>query len=281
MNIKKPCNTMRILKWIPWMGGLLLCFVFVFLFSCSIFADTLSYSDIGWIDYELGGVHSLKIKTGDEYTLSYESDDYFDDIKNVESSDKSVASAYIDNNMFIELRPHKPGKTTLTIDAYDDSITTIYVTVAFDKAKVETTKWIYRYSQNATVEAENVVKGDVICLKIGAKTYKKKINSTSTKKKVKIRISKPGFYGRKYKLTLLRNNKVVAHETDYVYLSDTVHTGDSKQKVRWITGWNDPFKKNYYTYSEQWCYDWNKDDGISDAYLYFRNGRVSGWQIFG
>ena len=83
--------------------------------------------------------------------------------------------------------------------------------------------------------------------------------------------------------TVLYNKfgQVLARENEYVYLSNTVHVGDSKKKVRWLASWSKPYRKNKYTNSEQWCYDWDDDPGM-DAYLYFDSrGRVTGWQKFG
>ncbi len=278
--LEKLSNKIKVSYTSFWIAVLFSLVFSLFVFQ-NVFADTLSYSDIGWIDYNLGGVHTLKVMASDDYELSYESDDYFDGIKNVASSNISVASANIKDEYFVILKTYKVGQTTLTIETYDGQITVINITVVLDKPKIETTEWLYKNSSKAVIKVQNASKGDIVCLKIGNREYKKKISKNSVTAKIKIRIARPGFYGKKYKLTLLRGKKTVAREVDYVYLSNTVHVGDSKKKVRWITSWNNPDKINYYTYSEQWCYDWEGDDGIHDAYLYFRNGKVSGWQIYG
>ena len=106
------------------------------------------------------------------------------------------------------------------------------------------------------------------------------MTKTAATYKVKITINKPGFYGKKYKLSLTRSGKTVASKSAYVYLSDTVYVGYTKKQVKWLTYWNSPDKKNTSAYSEQWCYDWD-GDGLHDAYLYFNSkGKVTNWQIY-
>lgn len=208
-------------------------------------------------------------------------------IESAVSSNTSVVETEIDKedpelSDCVDLYYKKAGSATVTVKDNRGVKSIIKVTVKEKtlKSKIEATNWIYKNSQKVNVKAKNVKKGDIIKLTIGKKTYKKKVTKTASTYKVKIKIKKPGFYGKKYKLTLNRKGKVVAKEQTYVYLSNYVHVGDSKKKVKWLTNWNDPVQKNQYTYSEQWCYDWN-DDGLFDAYLHFNNkGKVTSWTIY-
>ncbi len=222
----------------------------------------------------------LKTKMGEESTVFL---DYINDsmvfLEKVTTSNKSVVKITERDIRSFDFKTVYAGKAKITV--YDDEgrKSVINVTVKQGKSKIESVNYIYKKTKSVKVKVTNALKGDVIKLKIGKKTYKKKITKKALKTTVKIKIKQPGFYGKKYKLTLVRKGKTVAKKSDYVYLSDTVYVGYTKKKVRWLTFWNAPRKKNYSAYSEQWCYDWN-GDGLHDAYLYFRNGKVSNWQIY-
>lgn len=165
---------------------------------------------------------------------------------------------------------------------YTSAGTSLSKTIAVKKcsSKIETTYWTYKNSTKVRGRAKNVHKGDYIKVTVNGKTYKKKITKNANTLGFSINIKKPGKYGIRLTTSLYNKyNQYLASEKEYVYKGNTVYVGDTKSTVRWLTGWNDPVKKNYYTYEEQWCYDWS-GDGIHDAYLYFRNNRVTGWQIY-
>ena len=170
-------------------------------------------------------------------------------------------------------------KITLKFTSGSSSLTKT-ITVKKDSSDIETTYWTYKNSTKVRGKAYKVHAGDYVKVTINGKTYKKTITKAASSLNFSIPIKKPGKYGIKMKTELFNKfGQQMAVENEYVYLSDVVHTGDTKAKVKWLTSWNDPDKINYYTYSEQWCYDWD-GDGWHDAYLYFRNGRVSSWQVF-
>ena len=237
-----------------------------------------------FITFTNRGSYTLTLKAGDNPTLYCETEDYDSYItvflESVKSSNNKVVTPSLQyGDSSFEITAKLPGTARLTVEDFDGRISYIDVTVKQGKSTIETAKWVYKNTKKVTVKATNVVKGDKIKLKIGKKTYTKKITKTAQKASVKFKIKKPGFYGKKYNLTLIRKKKVVAKERDYVYLSNNVHVGDTKKKVKWLTSWNDPVKKNKTAYTEQWCYDWD-EDGYHDAYLYFRKGRVTDWSIY-
>ncbi len=228
------------------------------------------------INYDLGNDYNLTVVAGEEHIFS---GSYKTKLKSVKSSNTKVAKISLsdESENWAELQTKRAGKTTLTLKDADGVTTKIKLTVKLGKSEVYSSKWIYKNTKNVKIKAENVQKGDVLKLKIGKKTYTKKIKKDALETSIKFKIKKPGFYGKKYKITLNRKGKVVAKESEYVYLSDTVYVGYTKKKVKWLTGWNSPDHKNISAYTEQWCYDWD-GDGWTDAYLYFRNGKVSNWQ---
>ena len=262
------------------------------------FGATATLKDDIYNDFHLGKNYNVTFKVGKkpmyscvecDYGEDYESDDY-PYITSVKCSDSTIAKVYgLDGDgtdFYFELKGLKAGTATVTAKFSNGKKSVFYVTVGNAKSKnvnknvkskIEAYNWIYKHTTKVFVDVKNPVKGDRIKLKIGNKTYTRKVTKTAKKLRVKIRISKPGFYGKKYNLALVRKGKTVAREVQYVFLSNYVHVGDTKSKVRWITYWNDPDKKNQYASGEQWCYDW----GDVRAYLYFNNrGVVTNWQKF-
>ena len=231
--------------------------------------------------FDIGSNYEVTVYKGEiEYLFNNE---YEYEITSAVCSDTSVLSIFEKEDWNIGVRGKKAGKVIITVKAYNEEedvteTSKIKVIVKDErKSEIEASNWVYKNTKKVTVKAKNVKKGDIIKLKIGGKTYKKKVKKTASKYKVKIKIRKPGFYGKKYKLTLNRKGKVIAKEKQYVFLSDTVYVGYTKKMVKWLVYWNDPYKKNRNSRGEQWCYDW--DD--QRAYLYFDNkGVVTDWQIF-
>lgn len=156
------------------------------------------------------------------------------------------------------------------------------VTVGKGKSTVYTPYYTYMNTTSVPVQITNAHAGDQLVIQIGEKKYYKNITSTVSKTTVKVPISKPGKYGIKMAVKLknkFKQDMVVFY--DYVYLSDTVYVGYTKDKVKWLTYWNDPVEKSYTAYGETWYYDWEGDDGIHDAYLYFdADGKVTDWTIY-
>ena len=158
-----------------------------------------------------------------------------------------------------------------------------------EKAKVrkpEDLSYYYWYiTENATkvkVRVENVHKGDRIKIKIGGKTYTKKIPKAARKKTYTVKIKKAPA-GTKMTVWVANkyNQALVEKDSTVIFKYKALQVGMSMSEVKLTLGWRTPSKINYYTYNEQWCYD-NDDDGRIDSYLYFDNdGRLKNWQIFG
>lgn len=227
-------------------------------------------------DFSICTNYKLILKTGDKLSLfvrNIQAD--WDGLDTVKTSRKSVADLTLYENC-LDLKAKSAGKTTITLKDYKGRKTVIYVTVKPGKSTIESYDWIYKNTKTVTVDATNVVKGDKITLKIGNKTYSKKITETAKKARVKIKIKSPGFYGKKAQLKLVRKGKTVAKGSEYIYLSNIVKVGYTKKTVKWLTYWNKPVKKTSTAYSEMWWYDWD-EDGYTEASLTFRNGRVTNW----
>ncbi len=258
-----------------------------------VYAFGATLSDDIYNDFHLGKNYDVKLKVGAKAMYCCEECDYSSEedadnegypyLTSVKNSNTSVVKVYpIDgdgSDMYFEMKGLKNGtaKVTVTFSTGDKSVFTVYVGKVDKKSIIKAKGYIFKNSKKVKVSVTNVKKGDRIKLKIGNKTYTKKITKAAAKKTVTIKISKPGFYGKKYKLSLVRKGKTIASSKKYVYLSDTVYVGYTKKQVKWLIDWKDPDRINQSAYSEQWCYDW----GDERAYLYFNNnGVVTNWQIF-
>ena len=130
---------------------------------------------------------------------------------------------------------------------------------------------VYGYSNSITVKLERVLKGSVLKVKIGNKTYKKKLNNT--KKKVTIPI-KSHPVGSKITFKVVYKNKVIGKKEStgktYVYYTDRMRTGLTTQQVRYTYGWGSPSGSGSVAGVLYWYYS----DG---SYIVFRNGVVNSW----
>ena len=116
---------------------------------------------------------------------------------------------------------------------------------------------IYENSRTVTIWLERGLKGSTIKVKIGNKTYKKKL--TSNKKKVKMKI-KGQKYGTKVTVTLNYKGKVVGKDKSdgmfkKVLYADDIKLGMTKKQVRYTFGFGNP-KRTYVDYSGHTVWDY-------------------------
>lgn len=125
---------------------------------------------------------------------------------------------------------------------------------------------IYRTSKSVTVCLYSPLKGGVIQLKIGKKTYEKTIKNNSTK--IKIKIKKPK-WGKKFTLKLKYKGKTIYSDWFYVYYAKKLKKGFTKKQAEYTWGWPDDTASA----SGGWSF-WYYEDG---SYIGFKNGRVKYW----
>ena len=171
-------------------------------------------------------------------------------------------------------------RLTLVYKLQGSSISKV-VTIGKGKSTVYTPYYTYMYTTQVPVEVVNVHSGDQIKIAFDGKVYTRTFSGSYNKITVKVDIKKPNKYGIKMAVKLKNKfGQDLAIYYDYIYISNVVHVGDTKAKVRWLADWNDPVGKEYTAYGETWEYDWDGDD-YTDAYLYFdADGKVTDWLIF-
>ena len=134
---------------------------------------------------------------------------------------------------------------------------------------------IYYYSDKVKIKLNNALKGSIVKIKIGKKTYKKKVGK---KKNLTIKIKSPKM-GSKVSIKVYYKGKVIGHSyTDYeydedeiVYYGKKIKIGQTKKQVKCLSNWGRPDDTG--SSSGGWSY-WYYDDG---SYVAFRYGRVNSW----
>ena len=162
----------------------------------------------------------------------------------------------------------KKIKITVTND-YGSS-TSITKTVKKRKsANLEIYKYVYKSSKYAYVECSNVSAGDMIKIKIGGKTYKKKIKQSKKLLKTKVYIGTHAA-GTKISASLYnsRGQKLDSY-SDMVYFGNKLYVGmTSKQAL--LTTWGKPVSKATYYGIKEWVYR----SGNQVVYVYISGGKV-------
>lgn len=152
------------------------------------------------------------------------------------------------------------------------------------KGKVYSDTWIkafstvYRGSKKVVVRVENAHKGDYIIVKIGKKTYKKKIKKDAKNKKYTIKIKKKKKAGSKYQVIVYNKFKQkLDQEKDKVYYASKLKKGMTKKQCKLVPGWEHP--KEIYVSGRftTWWYDDDDDGYADDSYLEFYKGKLYGW----
>lgn len=139
---------------------------------------------------------------------------------------------------------------------------------------------VYPKSKSITVKLHNGIKGSVVKVKIGKKTYKKKVGNS---KKLKIKLKKRPKYGQKVSIKVYYRGQVIGENYYYydgayeleddeiVYYAKKIRRGMTKKQVKCTLYWGGP--DDTASASGGWSY-WYYDDG---SYIGFKRGRVRYW----
>ena len=152
------------------------------------------------------------------------------------------------------------------------------ITVNKGNSSVRATKYIYKDSTQVPVEVKNVHSGDKVVMSIDGKLYSRTFKGSYSRITVNIGIKKPDKYG--FRMVVKLKNKFdqdLALQYNNVYYGTTVRIGDTKAKVKWITGWNNPEEIEYDSSEEWWWYDFNGDGSTDGCLVFDKNGKVTYW----
>lgn len=135
---------------------------------------------------------------------------------------------------------------------------------------------VFFNSNTITVKLTRALKGAVLKVKIGKKTYKKKLNNT--KKKVKVKIGNNPI-GSKISVKLYYKNRLIGMDEsdnyeygwDRVLYARKIHLGMTTEQVKYTETWGAPDRTG--SASGGWTF-WYYNSG---AYVAFQNGVVKQW----
>lgn len=134
----------------------------------------------------------------------------------------------------------------------------------------ELSSYVFRTSTKATLKIKNGNKGDKLKIKIGSKTYTKRLKSDKKKQNITFNIKKASA-GSKINITLydkFGNKK--ATDSDMVYYGTKIYIGMSSHNAT-LTTWGPPVRRNNWgTGYEQWVFE----SANSTLYAYIKNGKV-------
>ena len=136
---------------------------------------------------------------------------------------------------------------------------------------------VYRTTKTIKVTAKKVHKGDTITIKVGKKSYTKKIKKDASKITYKQKIKRTK-EGSKIKITVKNKFKQnVYTKSKKVYYASKIKKGMTKKQCKLVPGWEHPDDIYVSGNITTWWYDDNGDGYAIDSYLQFKNGRLIGW----
>lgn len=260
-------------------------------------------------DFEPVGVGSAVITCEDIYqnkdtctitvTNSYIAD-YIDDYTSVQSvksggyiKGKTLAGATVISKVgrkTYSVKANKSGKFSIKIPIVKVG-TKIKVTIKYHNGtksytrkigkpgtSVSSPNYIYRNAKKVKVRVKNAHKGDIIQLKVGKQTVKKKIKKDTSKTTITFKLKKKTTAGSK--ITIVAKNKfkqTIAKAGDKVYYASKIKKGMTKKQCRLVPGWDGPYEKYVSGKWETWWFDDDGDGYANESYLEFYKGKLYGW----
>ena len=148
------------------------------------------------------------------------------------------------------------------------------VTGSSSKASIST---VYKSTKKIKVTGKKLHKGDTITIKVGKKTYKKKIKSDKSKYVYNQKITKAKA-GTKITITVTNKYKQKLYSKKAkVYYASKVRKGMTKKQCRLVPSWGYPDDETVSGNITIWWYDDDNDGYAIDSYLKFKNGKLIGW----
>ncbi len=215
---------------------------------------------------------SLSIKRIDTSTTKVQGRTVANSNITVKVGNKTYRGKANNNGEFsIKIKSKKAG-TKVSVSVVSPEGYTNQTTKKIEKTfgYTELSKYVYRTSTTAKIIVYGGNKGDKLKIKIGSKTYTKKIKKNKKKQIVSVKIRKASA-GTNIKMLLYdKFGKKKSSDTSMVYLGDRIYVGMSVHDVV-LTTWGLPDRKNDWgTGSLQWVFS----SGSSTLYAYISNGKV-------
>lgn len=179
-----------------------------------------------------------------------------------------------DGSFSVKIKPQKAGtKITVSVKTKKGATGTETTKVKQAKGTISLSRLIYRDSGKISFKVTGAYKGDIVTVKIGGKTYKKKLKSEKRTQKVTVSIH-PASAGSKVKVTYSdRFKKKKNYTASVVYFGNAIYVGMSA-KDACLTTWGKPRRKYRYGNVEQWVFVSKR----STLYVYVQGGAVTSMQ---
>ena len=144
--------------------------------------------------------------------------------------------------------------------------------------KIKTPSYVYRKTKKMKIKLTNVHKGDIVYVKVGKKTYKKKIKKDKKSYSYKVNLPKRKKAGSKIKITVKNKFKqTLSSKKMKIYYASKLKKGMTKKQCKLVPGWEYPDDVYVYGSTTTWWYDDNGDGYAIDSYLTFYKGKLTGW----
>ncbi len=139
-------------------------------------------------------------------------------------------------------------------------------------------KYIIKGNKKFSFSVTNAHTGDVFSLKIGKKTYKKKLKKSINQKTYTLKINKAKA-GTNISFTIKNKfNQSFIKATSIVYQSTGFKRGMTMKQIRNVAGFRYPVNKMSSPAGTYWYYD-RDNNGYNESWILFANGKVKSWRI--
>lgn len=176
-----------------------------------------------------------------------------------------------DGSFSVKIKPHKTGtKVTLFVKTKEGAYGKKTTKIKKAKGTIRISKTVFRDSGKVLCKVTGAYKGDIVTVKVGNKTYMKKINSNKRRQTVTVSIGSAVAGSKVMAIYSDRFKKRKDYASDMVYFGNSIYIGMSSTDAC-LTTWGRPTRRNYYGGNwEQWVFV----SGGSTLYVYVQDGKV-------
>lgn len=195
-------------------------------------------------------------------------------------TDKKTYKAKVrgDGTFSVKIKSQKPGTSIdVMVTTKDGNYNYKSLKIKQGKSSVTIRGTLYSSKSSVQVTLGSARKGDKLRLKVGSKTYTKKIKSGKKRQTIKFPLSPKAAAGSIVKAVLYdKFGKKKGSDERRVYIGNTIYTGMSANDAL-LTTWGRPVRRNDWGNGYlQWVFV----SGRTTLYVYIQNGRVVSLQKY-
>lgn len=195
-------------------------------------------------------------------------------------TDKKTYKAKVrgDGTFSVKIKSQKPGTSIdVMVTTKDGNYNYKSLKIKQGKSSVTIRGTLYSSKSSVQVTLGSARKGDKLRLKVGSKTYTKKIKSGKKRQTITFPLSPKAAAGSTVKTVLYdKFGKKKGSDERRVYIGNTIYTGMSANDAL-LTTWGRPVRRNDWGNGYlQWVFV----SGRTTLYVYIQNGRVVSLQKY-